>query len=64
MKLFYIETNRGCGLRRAHRLSSARKMAEREVGISNVREVREATERDIAWVRGMGGYVPQIMGNI
>lgn len=60
-KLFYISTDRGAAIRSAHRLDSAKKLAREEVGRSNVKEVREATEADIAWVRGMGGYIPPIL---
>ncbi len=30
-----------------------------EQGRANVRSVRNATEQEVAWVRGMGGYVPE-----
>lgn len=60
-KLFYISTNRGAGIREARGLKSALAQTRREVGYGNVKEVREASEQDIAWVRGMGGYVPRIV---
>jgi hypothetical protein len=58
MKIYYAETDRGCALRTAETLDKARAQFKREVGEDNVRTVREATEKDIDWVRGMGGYVP------
>lgn len=61
IKLFYVETGRGCGLKKGKTAESVRRVTLSEVGsIDGVRLVREATERDIAWVRGMGGHVPQI----
>ena len=30
----------------------------REHGRGNVQSVRNATQEDVDWVRGMGGYVP------
>jgi hypothetical protein len=30
----------------------------RRYGTANVRLIRNATEKDVAWVRGMGGAVP------
>lgn len=31
----------------------------RREGTANVRGVRPATQADVEWVRGMGGYVPE-----
>lgn len=58
MALYYISTYNGCGIREAATKRKARAIANRESGSLNVKEVRKATDRDIAWVRAMGGYVP------
>lgn len=60
MKIYYADTDRGCALRTAETLTAARRQINREVGSDNVGAVRPATENDIAWVRGMGGYVPPL----
>lgn len=56
--LFYISTSWGCGIRAARTLQSAEKNAREEVGRGNVKEVRFATEVDVAQVRYMGGRIP------
>jgi hypothetical protein len=59
MKLFYIETGHGCGLRRGRTLKSVHRTALREAGAyAGVQRVRVATAKDIAWVTAMGGYTP------
>lgn len=63
MKWFYFESDRGCGIRDYRNHESALKGIAREVGEGYVTVVREATERDIAWVRGMGGYIPLVPPN-
>jgi hypothetical protein len=63
MALYYVETGRGCGIKRARSEEQAKREVLREVGtIEGVRLVREATRRDIDWVRGMGGNVPADYG--
>lgn len=60
-KLFYAETGMGVTLLVADDEDSARSEALRRVGtVHGVHTVREATNRDIAWVSSMGGYVPKI----
>lgn len=60
-KIYYANTGIGCTLLTAVSLPSAKSKAMREVGTrAGVKEVRLATEQDIAWVRGMGGRVPKI----
>lgn len=60
MALFYARTGIGCCIREARNLRSAHAAILREVGEFNgVKEVRKATDADIAWVRGMGGHVPE-----
>lgn len=61
MKLYYVSTDRGCGLRAAKDARGAKRSAANDAGVNNVREVRLATAKDVAWVSGMGGYVP---GNV
>ena len=59
MGLYYIETGMGCCIRRARSEEGARRAVLREVGTyQGVGKVREATQHDIDWVRGMGGNVP------
>lgn len=61
MKLYYVETGIGCGIRKAKTARGAAKAALSEVGThAGVRLVRLATDKDIAWVQGMGGYVPKL----
>lgn len=63
MALYYVETGRGCCIRCARSAEQAEREALREVGTyEGVQNVREATERDIEWVRGMGGRVPADYG--
>lgn len=63
MALYYVETGRGCCIRRARSEEQAEREVLREVGtIDGVQLVREATPQDIAAVRGMGGYVPADYG--
>lgn len=59
--LFYVSiSGRGCGLRAAKDEDAVRDMMAREAGTDNIQEIREATDKDIDWVKGMGGRVPQI----
>lgn len=58
--LVYFEFCQGCGIRSAHDLKSGEREILREVGTYNgVSTVRKATDEDISWVRGMGGYIPE-----
>jgi len=58
--LFYASTGIGACIREARDIRSARAAVLREVGEYNgVKEVRKATPADIAWVKGMGGHVPE-----
>ena len=64
MDLYYAETGMGCCIREATNLKNARNIILREVGTSNgIRLVRKASQDDIGWVRGMGGYVPESEGD-
>ena len=57
--VYYIETERGCGLRVARNIRQARADLRREVGTATtINCVRLATAKDVAWVGAMGGYVP------
>ena len=63
MALYYVETGRGCCIRRVHSAEQAEQEVLREVGArEGVKNVRKATKRDIEWVRGMGGRVPADYG--
>ena len=59
MPNYYVETSMGCGIREARSLRSAEVTARREAGTYNEPRVRLATEADIAWVKAMGGWVPE-----
>lgn len=63
MKWFYFESDRGCGIREDRNHEAALKSIAREVGDGYVTLVREATEHDVDWVRGMGGYIPSKPAN-
>jgi hypothetical protein len=43
----------GCGL-----TTECKRDALRRIGIDNVATFRPATQADVDWVKGMGGYVP------
>lgn len=61
-KLYYVTTGMGACLELAESKDIAYKNVLREVGTSwGVRNVREATETDVAWVKAMGGYVPELV---
>lgn len=58
--IYYAEHSYGCGLTEAESVEEARALTVEEVGtLATVGVVREATETDISWVEGMGGWVPQ-----
>lgn len=59
MKLYYLDTMMGCGIRSAESLEQARANGLREVGTHNFKSVREVTDQEIAAVRAMGGYIPK-----
>lgn len=56
--LYYVDTYMGCGLRLAKNKQDLIQQLAREVGTDNVKGIRKATDADIAWVRGMGGWMP------
>lgn len=58
--LYYVEQSLGCGLRAAYSLQQARAEAIREIGTDNFERCMKATSEQIAWVRSMGGYVPDL----
>jgi len=57
-KLYYVETDCGCGIRTAESIEQATRDAVRECGTDNFKRVQEATEENVEWVRAMGGYIP------
>lgn len=59
MRIYYIETDMGCGLRSARNINQARAEGIRETGTVYFKFVRRATETDLNHVRCMGGYVPE-----
>ncbi len=58
-KIYYIETRGSCALRSAKDARQARYIAEDDVGRGDITDVRLATPHDIAWVKMMGGHVPE-----
>lgn len=63
MARFYFESDRGCGIREYRNLERALRGVAREVGDGYVTVVRKATEKDISWVRDMGGFIPEKPAN-
>lgn len=60
-KLYYVEINGSfCGIQAAASLRAARSDAVDEWGRDHQIEIRLATDDDIAAVRAMGGYVPEL----
>lgn len=59
-QLYTVRTTRGMTIRAATDADDAFDQVARQIGKNNIEDVEETTERDIAWVRGMGGYVPKI----
>lgn len=56
---FYFESDMGCGIRTYPNLEAAEIGIRREVGTANnPSNIRPATERDLEWIRAMGGYAP------
>ena len=61
MQLYYAETGLGACIRVANDEDEAYEKLLKEVGTANgIQELREATDRDIAHVKAMGGRVPKI----
>lgn len=59
-KLFYVRKQSGCGLIASESLKEATKEFIKDWGSYELLQIREADEKDIAWVRGMGGRVPDV----
>jgi hypothetical protein len=59
MKLFYVDTDYGCGIRAAKNIAQAKKEALIENGTRNLKSVRPATKEDVSSVKAMGGWVPE-----
>lgn len=61
MTVFYVETSSNwCALIESNNLNDAKKEVLSDIGyFHGVKLARKATVDDIAWVRGMGGYVPK-----
>lgn len=63
MKVYYVETRRGCRLYEAENIQSARTEVLKKVGTDlGLLVCRKATQKDIDWVYGMGGWVPGLEG--
>ena len=60
MPLYYVEIEGGrCGIREAKNKQQAWADLRRAEGTNHAKGVRIATKDDIAWVKGMGGYIPE-----
>lgn len=62
---YYVKFDGGCTIVKAARAASAAKYCRDEFG--REREpfyVRPATNKDIAWVRAMGGIIHDIKGKV
>jgi len=61
--IYYVESGGNCGLIAAKRIETAKNEFIRDMGLCHLGsyvEVRKATKEDIAWVGGMGGYMPKV----
>ena len=59
--IYFHQSEMGCGLGEARDLRSADAQVRRDLGSYHASAgylVRKATPRDVAWVKAMGGYVP------
>jgi hypothetical protein len=57
--LVYIEAGCGACLRLGKSVETVARQVLREVGTTNgVQVAKKATQREISWVTGMGGYNP------
>jgi hypothetical protein len=54
-----VESEQGCGIRQAKNKNQAWNSLKREAG-NMAQSIRLATKIDIAWVKGMGGYIPEL----
>ncbi len=59
-KLYYLDSDMGCGLRAYRTLREAEREELKEVGTWNFRGIRLATKEEITWIKAMGGHVPDI----
>jgi len=60
LNLYYLETDKGCGIRSASSLKQAHKEALKAVGTEGFERIRRATKEDIDNVSAMGGYIPTL----
>lgn len=58
MAFYVVETDYGMGIREAKNIRQMKAMVLREEGSFHVKSIRRATDKDIFWVAGMGGYLP------
>jgi hypothetical protein len=57
--IYVVELQNAIGLFTGSNLAAARREAIEEEGRKNVKSVRPATQADLDWVAGMGGFVPE-----
>lgn len=60
MKIYYVIMQNGYGMlfKGDNDIEKAKEAIYRVEGYNNVQHIKEAREKDITWVRAMGGYVP------
>ena len=58
MAYYYVETDFGCGIREYTNIQQATKQEKAKVGWAHFKSIRKATDKDINWVRRMGGALP------
>ncbi len=59
--LFFVSTGKGCTIREGYDMDFVEAAVLREVGTdAGISDIREATEADIEYVRGMGGNIPKV----
>lgn len=58
MKNYYFEIDGNCGIRIADSIEDAKSRIRNEVGtMHNIRNVHEASESELNWVKAMGGVI-------
>lgn len=57
--IYIVETYFGLQLIQGKNIVIAANEAIKDCGKNNFKSIREAADSDIAWVKGMGGYVPK-----
>ena len=59
MRIYYCESRMGCCIRAYENDEAAIAEFKAEVGWSNYESVKQAKAKDVAYVKSMGGYIPE-----